>query len=75
MTLATAIRAVLLSALLVLGVYTCHGGAAAAQGPGEPTPVSVGELVYSERGLAVGRVTRVLVERDRTLVLVEAPRR
>jgi len=69
----TVVRAVVLSAIVVLGCYTCTGDAA-AQGPGDPTPVSVGELVYSERGQAVGRVTHVLVERGRTLVLVEVTR-
>jgi len=66
--------------LLVLAIVLLSSAihdARAAQGPGDPAPVSVGELVYSERGQIVGQVTHVLVERGRTLVLVEArdPRR
>ena len=73
MSMRTVLLALVLSAIAVLGLHACAGDAA-AQGPGEPTAVSVGEVVYSERGQIVGRVTHVLVERGRTLILVEARR-
>lgn len=64
---------VLLPFVLVL---TALAFLSASQGTDKPTKVSVGEELYNGRGVFVGHVLKVTVERDRiTIMVVDEVRR